>query len=249
MNQTAAEAPVALITGGARRIGAALTEALHGAGYRILLHYRSATAEAEALAARLNHQRADSVRCLQARLESIAETQALGAEAAASWGRVDVLVNNASSFHPTPLGTATEEDWRLLVGSNLQGPFFLCQALLPALRENGGCIVNMLDVYASRPLAQHPLYCAAKAGLAMLTRSLARDLGPDIRVNGIAPGAILWPEGNSEFESDEQRLLRRIPLRRMGSPEDIARTALFLVRDAPYISGQIIAVDGGRSQV
>lgn len=250
-------ARVALITGGARRIGAALIAALHARGYRVLIHYRRSAIEAEALAQQLNAARPNSAHCLQADLESINEIAALGAAACETWGRMDVLINNASDFYPTPIGTATEADWNRLMGSNLQGPFFLVQALLPALRISSGNIVNLVDIHATRPLAEHPIYCAAKAGLAMLTRALARDLGPAIRVNGIAPGSILWPEQNAgdaafgtlQFADSERKLLDRIPAQRMGSPEDIVRTALFLIEDAPYVTGQIIAVDGGRSQI
>lgn len=253
-------ARVALVTGGARRIGAALVQGLHRRGYRVLIHYRHSAVEADALAQRLNLERPDSARCLGADLESIVDTQSLGAAAREVWGRVDVLVNNASDFYPTPLESATAADWQQLMGSNLQGPFFLTQALLPALRAATGTVINLIDIHASRPLPQHPIYCAAKAGLLMLTRALARDLGPEIRVNGIAPGSILWPEQDGAEQSGseqdqgaftdiERRLIDQIPARRMGTPEDIVRTALFLIDDAPYITGQIIAVDGGRSQI
>lgn len=262
---------VALVTGGARRIGAALVEALHTHGYRVLIHYRRSADAADTLAARLNRARPDSAHCVQADLESVAEVEQLAAAARTRWGRVDVLINNASDFYPTPIGSATLADWQRLMGSNLQGPFFLIQALLAELRAAKGCIINLVDIHASRPLAEHPIYCAAKAGLAMLTQALARDLGPEVRVNGIAPGAILWPEqpGSaasqpgesvpqpiplagvhpSTFTSTEQSLIDRIPARRTGDPQDIVRTALFLIEDAPYITGQIIAVDGGRSQI
>lgn len=241
------DAPVALVTGAARRIGAALAEALHGRGYRVLIHYRNNGDAAGALCERLNAVRADSARSLGAALEQAGEARRIAAEAEAAWGGIDVLVNNASSFYPTPLAEATEADWDLLMGSNLKAPLFLAQGLLGTLRQRHGCIVNLVDIHAEVPLADHPIYCAAKAGLAMLTRSLARDLGPEIRVNGIAPGAILWPEQPGAFTDHEQSLLGSIPAQRMGDPQDIVRTALFLIEDAPYITGQIIAVDGGRS--
>ena len=161
-------------------------------------------------------------------------------------GALDVLVNNASTFYPTPLGSITEDDWHDLIDSNLKAPLFLCQSALPHLKQTRGVIVNIVDIHAQRPLRNHPVYGAAKAGLAMLTRSLAKDLGPDIRVNGVAPGAILWPESGVP-EKIQQSIIREISLRRAGEPEDVATTVLFLVRDAPYITGQVIAVDGGRS--
>jgi len=162
-------------------------------------------------------------------------------------GRLDVLINNASNFYPTPLGTITEEQWNDLVGSNLKAPLFLTQALLPALRATQGVVVNIVDVHAQRPLRDHPVYGAAKAGLAMLTRSLAKDLGPDVRVNGVSPGAILWPEGDGMSDKLRAGIIKQTALKRAGEPEDIAAAVLFLVRDAPYVTGQIIAVDGGRS--
>ena len=162
-------------------------------------------------------------------------------------GGLDVLVNNASNFYPTPLGTITEEQWDDLVGSNLKAPLFLTQALLPELRAAQGVVVNIVDVHAQRPLRDHPVYGAAKAGLAMLTRSLAKDLGPDVRVNGVSPGAILWPEGDGMSDTLRAGIIRQTALKRAGEPEDIAAAVLFLVRDAPYVTGQIIAVDGGRS--
>lgn len=245
---------VALVTGGARRIGAVLVRALHQQGYRVGIHYRHSAADAEALAQELNQQRPDSACALAADLENMAEIRTLATTISNRWNRLDALINNASDFYPTPIETATEQDWQRLMASNLQGPFFLIQALLAPLRASHGSVVNLIDIHAQRPLAEHPIYCAAKAGLAMLTQALARDLGPAVRVNGIAPGAILWPESTlteasatDAFTRDEQALLTRIPAARMGQPSDIARTALFLIDDAPYITGQILAVDGGRS--
>ncbi|MFO1428651.1 MAG: pteridine reductase [Candidatus Competibacteraceae bacterium] len=235
-----------LLTGGARRIGAAIARALHRTGMNLALHYRSSSVEAATLRDELNGQRPDSVLLLQAELRNTAGLPALVEQTIDKWGRLDVLINNASSFFPTPLGRTTEADWDELLAGNLKAPFFLSQAAAPYLQAVQGCIVNLVDIYAERPLANHPVYCAAKAGLRMLTRSLALELGPDVRVNGIAPGAILWPEQGMS-DTAKTQLLSRVPLRRQGEPEDIARTVLFLVQDAPYISGQIIAVDGGRS--
>ena len=237
---------VALITGGARRIGAEITDTLHGQGMNVVVHCRSSLAEAAELVARLNAQRADSASVLQLDLDETDKLAGLVEEAADIWGRLDVLVNNASSFYPTPIGAITERDWDALMSSNLKAPLFLSQAAFPYLAKSNGCIVNMLDIHALRPMRKHPVYCAAKAGLAMLTQSLAREMGPDVRVNGIAPGAILWPEGEMSGETQD-RILERTALKRMGEPADIARAVLYLVRDAGYVTGHIIPVDGGRS--
>jgi len=235
-----------LLTGGARRIGAAIARTLHRAGMNLALDYRFSGEEAAALRDELNRRRADSVILLQADLRDTASLPALVEQTIARWGRLDALINNASSFYPTPLGRTTEADWDDLLASNLKAPFFLSQAAAPQLRAVEGSIINLVDIYARLPLENHPVYCAAKAGLAMLTRSLAWELGPAVRVNGIAPGAILWPEQEMS-EATKAQLLSRIPLRRRGEPEDIASTVLFLLQDACYITGQIIAVDGGRS--
>jgi pteridine reductase len=240
------DAPVALITGAAQRIGAQLTRALHQRGYRVLIHCRHSTAAAAHLAAELTALRADSAAVLQAALEDTAAVTALAAAAVARWDRLDVLINNASSYYPTAWGDATPGDWDTLIGGNLKGAFFLTQALLPALSARRGCVINLIDIFAERPLPDHPIYCIAKAGLAMMTKSLARDLGGSSRVNGIAPGAILWPEPPLPA-LEQERMLERIPSGRIGEPADIARTALFLIEEAPYINGQIIAVDGGLS--
>jgi pteridine reductase len=235
-----------LITGAAQRIGAAIARVLHAEGMDLVLHYRSSAGPARALAAELNGVRADSVRLVAADLLD-ADAPALLLEAVAAFrGRLDVLVNNASSFFPTPIGEASEDDWNALMGPNLKAPFFLSQAAAPGLRAAGGCIVNLVDIHAERSLAGHPIYSMAKAGNAMMVKALARELGPEVRVNGIAPGAILWPEQGLSGNA-KQEILSRTALRRAGTPEDIARTLLFLVRDADYITGQIIAVDGGRT--
>jgi pteridine reductase len=235
-----------LITGAAKRIGAVIARTLHEAGANVAIHYHSSAQAADALAAELNAQRAGSAFTVGADVREVEALERMAKEVLARTGRLDVLVNNASNFYPTPLGTVTPEQWYDLVGSNLKAPLFLSLAVLPALKAARGCIVNIVDVHAQRPLREHPVYGAAKAGLAMLTRSLAKDLGPDIRVNGVSPGAILWPdEGMSE--GLRAAIIKQTALKRSGDPQDIATTVLFLVRDAPYITGQIIAVDGGRS--
>ena len=237
---------VALITGAAQRIGAQIARLLHADGVDLVLHYRSSFDAAKALADELNGARAESIRLVKAELLDADAPKLLMDAVQAFRGRLDVLVNNASSFYPTPLAQATEAQWNELMGSNLKAPFFLAQAAAPLLCASRGCIVNLVDVHAERPLADHPIYSMAKAGNAMMVKALARELGPDVRVNGIAPGAILWPDQG--LSGDAQReILARTALERPGSPEDIARTLLFLVRDADYITGQIIAVDGGRT--
>lgn len=242
--------PVALITGGARRIGAEIARHLHQAGYNLALHCHHSVVEAETLAATLNHQRPNSVNILTADLRNIAALQQLATEAQSFWGRVDVLINNASTFYPTPVGTVTEQAWDDLMGSNLKAPFFLAQALAEELKKNSGCIINIADIHAERPLKEHPVYCAAKAGNIMLTKALARELAPHVRVNGIAPGAILWPEQQEDLTPQKQQdIVAKIPLQARGSAADIARSVVFLVQQAPYITGQILAVDGGRSLV
>jgi pteridine reductase len=237
----------ALVTGAAKRIGAVVASTLHSAGANVAIHYNRSASDADELAARLNRARAKSAFTIAADILDIAAVEGLAAQVLErTGGRLDVLVNNASNFYPTPIGTITLEQWDDLLGSNLKAPLFLSQALVPALRTARGVIVNIVDVHSQRPLRDHPVYGAAKAGLAMLTRSLAKDLGPDIRVNGVSPGAILWPD---EGMSDALRaaIIKQTALKRSGEPEDIAAAVLFLVRDAPYVTGQIIAVDGGRS--
>jgi len=236
---------VVLITGGARRVGAAMVRTLHAAGANIVLHYRASAAAATALREELNDQRPGSVELHAADLLDPAAPDALVAAASAAFGRIDILINNASTFYPTPVGSITAVQWDDLMGSNLRAPLFLSQAAAPALRAAHGLIINLVDVHGLRPLKAHPVYSAAKAGLAMLTRSLARELGPEVRVNGIAPGPVLWPEGALDAAL-QREIIDKTALKRAGSPDDIARTALFLARDAPFITGQIIAVDGGR---
>ena len=237
---------VALVTGGARRIGAAIARRLHEAGARVAIHYRGAADEARRLRDTLETKRASSAEIFQA---DLSETDRLAAlvNSVADWGGgLDVLVNNASSFYPTPLGSVTEADWNDLIDINLKAPLFLVQAAWPHLRKNGGCIVNLIDVHAKRPLRHHAVYGSAKAGLEMLTRSLAKEMAPDVRVNGVSPGAILWPERGME-EAMKRKIIDQIPLKRSGLPDDIAGCVLYLVRDAAYVTGQVIAVDGGRS--
>jgi pteridine reductase len=237
---------VALVTGAARRIGAAIVTRLHENGARVAIHYRGSADEALALAERLNDVRPDSAAAFQSDLLKTARLPGLVAEVADWGGRLDYLVNNASTFYPTPVGDITESEWADLMGSNLKAPLFLSQAAAPLLRDTGGVIINLVDIHSQRPLRNHPVYGPAKAGLAMLTKALAKDLAPHVRVNGVSPGAILWPEDGMS-EAVQQTILRQVPLERAGNPDDIAGCVLYLVRDATYVTGQIIAVDGGRS--
>lgn len=240
------EGKVALVTGAARRIGAAIAVTLHAAGARVVVHYRESQTEAEELVASLNAVRADSATALRADLARDNGPEEL-IESVVGWSdRLDILVNNASSFYPTPLGDIGADDWADLVGSNMRAPLFLTQAATPYLRTTCGNVINIVDIHARRPLRDHHVYGAAKAGLAMLTRSLAKDLAPQVRVNGIAPGAIAWPE-DGMTESVKKSIVDQIPLGRTGEPADIANAVLFLVRDATYVTGQVIPIDGGRS--
>lgn len=236
--------PVALITGAARRLGAETARTLHQRGMRVLIHYRNSSSEAEALVAELNAIRAESAHALPADLDSPEQVRILANMAIQHWRRLDLLVNNASSFYPTPLGNSSDEDWTRLINSNLRAPYILTEALAPTLAKYQGSIVNIIDVYAEKPLAQHTLYCMAKAGLAMLTRSSARELGPQVRVNGVAPGPILWPEQGQDNQSS---IIAATALKRSGTPADVAAMVAFLALEAPYVTGQIVAVDGGRS--
>jgi len=240
------QSKVALITGAARRIGAAIAVSVHQSGADVAIHYRGSADEAAALAQQLNARRPGSAAMFKADLVDTAGLPGLIAEVVAWRARLDILINNAASFYPTPPGEITEAQWDDLVGSNLKAPLFLSQAALPELRRARGAIVNIIDVHAQRPLRNHSVYGSAKAGLAMLTRSLAKDLAPEVRVNGVSPGAILWPEKDLS-EMAKESILRQIPLGRTGNPEDVAACVLYLLRDATYVTGQIIAVDGGRS--
>jgi len=237
-----------LITGAARRVGACTAEMLHAAGANIVIHYRSSTSAADLLCSRLNQKRPASAVIAQADLNDLSSHDKLIADCVNHFGQLDGLVNNASSFFATPLGDINENAWDDLLGSNLKAPLFLSQAAAAELRKNQGAIVNMVDIHADKPLKNHSVYCAAKAGLVSLTKSLARELAPQVRVNAIAPGAILWPEHSSELDDTaKQAILDKIPLQRVGEPMDIAKAVLFLLRDANYITGQILSVDGGRS--
>lgn len=244
------EQPVILITGAARRVGAEIARTLHAAGARLVLHYRNSAADANALAAELNATRPDSVLCASADLCDAEQIPPLVAVVIEKFGCLDALVNNASSFYATPIGGITEAAWQDLIGSNLKGPLFLAQAAAPYLRKARGAIVNVTDIHAEFPLKNYPLYCAAKAGLLGLTRALALELAPEVRVNAVAPGPIAWPEGAAAADFDmaaRNTIISRTLLRHEGSPADIARTVRFLLFDAPYVTGQVINVDGGRS--
>lgn len=239
---------VVLITGGARRVGAASARLLHAAGASLMVHYRSSATEARALQAELNALRPDSVALIQADLLDIGGLPALVNQTVATFGGLDVLLNNASSFYPTPVGTIQEKDWVDLMGSNLKAPLFLSQAAAPELKKRRGCIINITDIHADRPMKSYVVYSVAKAGLVGLTKSMARELAPEVRVNGIAPGPIMWPENDSNFdEVSRQRIVSHTMLKRAGDPNDIARAVRFFAMESGFVTGQILAVDGGRS--
>lgn len=240
------EPSVVLITGAAHRIGAAITRLLHAQGMNIIVHYRHSKKAAHALQEELNSQRENSVVLIQADLHQTKKIHSMVEEAVNAWGRLDVVINNASCFFPTPIGSVTEDKWDDLIGSNLKAPFFLSQAAAGYLVQAKGCIINIVDIHAERPLKNYPVYSIAKAGLSMLTRALARELGPDVRVNGVAPGAVLWPEHDMD-EVTKQRIISRTTLKRKGDPQDIALAVKFLILDATYMSGQVLVVDGGRT--
>lgn len=240
---------VALITGGAQRIGAHVARALHAQGMRLVIHYHTSETAARGLQKELHAQRENSVMLVRGDLTNSDKLlKNLVYETVNAFGRFDVLVNNASRFYATPFGEATERQWEELLSTNVKAPFFLAQASAPHLKKTGGCIVNIADIYGDRPLSNYPIYSIAKAGIVMLTKALARELGPEVRVNGVAPGVILWPEAGLD-EMSKQRIVSRTPLKRAGDPADIARAVLFLIRDGGYVTGQTIAVDGGRSVV
>ena len=238
--------PAALITGASKRLGAAIARRLHQDGFNIAIHYHHSERAAEKLTAELNDIRTDSAKYFSADLGDPTAVQALAKNVLQQWQGISVLVNNASAFYPCEVGAVTDKDWQQLMDSNVKGAFFLSQALAPELKKQRGCIVNMVDIHAERPLQHYPIYSMAKAALAMMTKSLAKELAPDIRVNGVSPGAILWPD-HEVSEDAKQRIIEKIPLQSIGEEADIAKTVSFLVNDAPYITGQIIAVDGGRS--
>lgn len=245
-SDTSLDGKVVLITGGARRVGAEIVRTLHGAGARVLIHYRSSAQAARALAEELNQARPGTAALHGSDLLGAEAPEHLVSAAIRAFGGIDVLINNASSFSPSKVGEITRAEWHDLIGTNLEVPLFLAQAAVPSLSERRGLIINIVDIHGLKPLSGYPVYSVAKAGLAMLTRSLARELGPDIRVNGIAPGPVLWPEHGMD-DALKREIVGKTALQRHGSPADVARTALFLAKDAPYITGQIIAVDGGRS--
>jgi pteridine reductase len=236
----------ALVTGGARRVGAAIARRLHAAGASVLLHYRDSEPEAVKLMAELNALRPKSAAKVKAELLAPIAPRALLSAARDSFGRLDLLVNNASSFFPVEVGAIEPSHWEELVGSNLRAPLFICQEAAPELAKNQGAIVNIVDIHADRPLKGYPVYSIAKAGLAALTRSLALELAPRVRVNGVAPGAIAWPDDGQFASAERERIVASTPLARVGSPEDVAQAVHFLAC-APYVTGQVIAVDGGRS--
>ncbi|HET9819579.1 MAG TPA: pteridine reductase [Rhodanobacteraceae bacterium] len=241
---TEAARPIVLITGASHRIGAVIARTLHAAGHDLALHYRHSREELDALIDELEAQRADSTLMLQADLADPKTLPGLIDATVARFGRLDALVNNASMFHPTPLGSITAQQWDALFSANARAPLLLAQAAAPHLKASHGCILNITDIYAERPLPQHAAYCMSKAALRMATLALAQDLGPAVRVNAVAPGAILWPEGKSD--ADRAEVLARIPLARTGTSEEIAGAVLWLIRDATYVTGQTIRIDGGR---
>lgn len=237
---------VALITGGIKRVGATIARYLHATGIDLALHYHNSKEVAYELQAELQAQRPDSVFLLSENLLYVQKFNNLINEVIFHYGQLDILINNASSFFPTPIGQTTEEEWDNLLGTNLKAPFFLSQAAAPFLKESKGCIVNLADIHAKRPMKSYPVYSSAKAGLVMLTKSLAWELAPEVRVNAVAPGVILWHEKDTMDEITKKRILSKVALKRAGSPTDIAQTVLFLIQ-ANYITGQVIAVDGGRT--
>ena len=235
-----------LITGGARRLGAEIARHLHGRGFNVIIHYRQSHTDAEQLCKQLNQKRTESAAVVQADLSDPAAITRLAASATAIYNGLDALVNNASSFYPTAIDEVTEQQWDELLTSNLKAPFFLVKALVPTLKQSQGCIVNLIDIHAERGLKGYPVYSIAKAGLAAMTRVLAKELGPDIRVNGVAPGAVLWPE-QEITDQNKQDIVSRTQLQRCGKPGDIANAVGYLIQDADYVTGQIITVDGGRT--
>ena len=237
---------VVLITGGAKRVGAAICRRLHATGANLMLHYRASAGEARLLQAELNGARPDSVALIQADLLDLNKLPAMIDQTLQRFGRLDWLVNNASSFFPTPIGAIDPESWENLIGTNLRAPLFLAQAAAPALKKAQGAIVNIADIHAERPLKNFVVYSIAKAGLVGMTRALARELAPEVRVNAVAPGPVLWPDDASFDELSRQRIISHTPLKREGEPDDIAKAVHFLLADATYVTGETINVDGGR---
>jgi len=242
------ENKVVLITGGAKRVGAAICRELHAHGAQLMIHYNTSIQEARALQAELNLQRANSVAIIQGDLLNTAVLPSLVGETVQHFGKLDVLINNASTYYPTEIGHINEENWQDLMGSNLKAPMFLAQAAAAELRKNHGCIINITDMHIERPKKGYIIYSVAKAGLVTLTKSLAQELSPEVRVNAVAPGPVQWPENNPQFdEVYRQRVISQTLLKRIGEPQDIAKAVKFLVVDAPFITGHVLAVDGGRS--
>lgn len=248
LDDSKAHSKVVLITGAGKRVGAVIAQYCHQLGMRVAIHYRESTQQASALCTNFNLQRPDSAIALGADLRDTDHLQDLITQVTRKWGQLDVLINNASSFYPMPVAKVTPSVWEDVMASNLKAPFFLAQLAAPHLKEQKGCIINLVDIQAQRPLKNYSVYCIAKAGLVMLTKSLAKELGPNIRVNAIAPGIVLWPDDDTEFnDALRQKIAARNALKRIGTPQDIAKTAAFLINHADFITGQIIAVDGGRS--
>jgi pteridine reductase len=246
--ENALQGKVVLITGGAKRVGASICRQLHANGAQLMIHYRTSVGEARALQSELNLQRPQSAAIIQGDLLNVSMLSNLVQETIGHFGRLDVLINNASSYYPTEIGEIGDREWDDLVGSNLKAPLFLSQAAAPELRKQHGCIVNITDMHVERPKKGYVVYSVAKAGLVTLTKSLAHELAPEVRVNAVAPGPVMWPEDNPQFdEIYRQRVVSQTLLKRLGQPEDVARAVLFLIKDAPFITGQVIAVDGGRS--
>lgn len=244
----AVQGKVMLVTGGSKRVGASICRRLHAAGATIALHYRTSKSEAVALRDELNELRPESAVAFSADLLDLAALPKLVEQVIARFGRLDALVNNASSFYATPLADVDESQWHDLLGTNLRAPLFLAQAAADELRRQHGCIVNIVDIHAERPMQGHLLYSVAKAGLVALTRALAQEMAPQVRVNAVAPGVILWPDSHDwDDEVQRRKIVAHTLLKREGEPDDIARTVAFLIQDAPYITGQVISVDGGRS--
>ena len=242
------EGRAVLVTGGARRVGAAIVRRLHAAGANLVIHYRSSAADARTLSDELTRKRPGSMVLVQGDLLKPAHLSGLIKDAVKAYGRLDALVNNASSFYATPIGEITEQAWDDLVGTNLKAPLFLSQAAARELRKSHGAIVNIVDIHAEFPMKSYIVYSIAKGALAALTRSLARELGPEIRVNGIAPGTIIWPDDEAwQDELERQRIMNQTALKRIGEPDDIAKAVEFRLTAAPFVTGQVIAVDGGRS--
>lgn len=248
MNHKINTSPVALITGSARRIGAEIARILHENGMNVVIHYHTSQKEAETLCQHLNEKRPDSAQLSHCDLTDIQKIPAWIDNIAGYWKRLDVVINNASRFYKTPLGNTTDTAWNELMNNNLMAPFFISQAAKPYLSVQKGCIINIADIHAERPMRDYAVYCISKSGLIMLTKALAKEWGPEIRVNAISPGAIAWPEGSNTLSSAEkEKILARIPLQKEGCPHAIAQSVLFIVKNADYITGQVLTVDGGRS--